>query len=87
MKIQDVIMACLTALGLETLVFAESSYVLSSPGGVHTMGLALEIGELHACLKRGERVILKDLTFGNRLAGGSVLGQELIYQGKAKGRS
>lgn len=84
MKTKYFIMAGLTVLALNASVFAGSSYVLSSPGGIHTVELTLVEGKLHACVKRGERVILRDLTFGNRMADDSVLGQGLVITGVSK---
>ena len=53
MKIHGILLANLTVLAMNTAVLAESSHVLTSPGGVHTVELSLAQGELHARVKRG----------------------------------
>lgn len=81
MKKQHILPASLLALAMPASAPADAPPVLSSPGGVHTVELALVNGEVHARVKRGERVIVRDLAFGNRLADGSVLGRGLVMTG------
>ena len=78
----------ISTFGFSAIASSIPQYAVSSPKLTHTLGLNLSSdGVLHGCILCGDRVIVKDLTFGNVFQDGGALKGSLVIDSVSSGQT